>query len=119
SDLIRLANPCEAGASCGWGGASASSISLSSELLVIGFLLLRPHSGTLSMLRAVGYAAQRPPRTLGHRSVIRLGRNEPRPSDPGQIGTMLKWGRKPDYSTVTDLARLRGWSTSVPMTTAV
>ena len=25
----------------------------------------------------------------------------------------------PAYSTVTDLARLRGWSTSVPITTAV
>lgn len=24
-----------------------------------------------------------------------------------------------DYSTVTDLARLRGWSTSVPISTAV
>jgi hypothetical protein len=26
---------------------------------------------------------------------------------------------QPDYSTVTDLARLRGWSTSVPMKVAV
>ncbi|MGY4308930.1 hypothetical protein ACVIJ6_006173 [Bradyrhizobium sp. USDA 4369] len=28
-------------------------------------------------------------------------------------------GGDPAYSTVTDLARLRGWSTSVPITTAV
>jgi hypothetical protein len=26
---------------------------------------------------------------------------------------------QPAYSTVTDFARLRGWSTSVPITTAV
>ena len=38
--------------------------------------------------------------------------NEPRGVKSGKI-------RRVDYSTVTDFARLRGWSTSFPMKTAV
>ena len=45
---------------------------------------------------------------------------------PGRIALALKTSREGRralkgrrYSTVTDFARLRGWSTSVPMNTAV
>ncbi|SDW79742.1 hypothetical protein SAMN04487960_104160 [Marinobacter mobilis] len=43
-----------------------------------------------------------------------------------KVGWMMRWGVSPDaagggqkaYSTVTLFARLRGWSTSVPLSTA-
>ena len=47
--------------------------------------------------------------------------DRPRPAPSGPIGDRAGGGSRPppsDHSTVTDLARLRGWSTSVPMNTA-
>ena len=41
------------------------------------------------------------------------------PAAAGGVTPTLPKGTPPPYSTVTDFARLRGWSTSLPMKTAV
>lgn len=48
----------------------------------------------------------------------RCGAKLPRGKEPLTAGISRRPADAP-YSTVTDFARLRGWSTSVPMMTAV
>ena len=49
----------------------------------------------------------------------RVRRRTPHPSPSSDTLSLWERSRLARYSTVTDFARFRGWSTSVPRTTAV